>query len=245
MKKNWPMLVVLGLAGTACDSLLDPTVFHGAVDPECAGKLEGTPLAVQTPGDCVVQVCDGHGHARVDLSPEDVADDGNPCTKDECKNQEAVHATLNGSMAAEQVVGDCLVKQCNAEGVVVEVPDDTDTGETLECRAVSCENGVKVATNAQSGASCEGGASECNSDGLCVNWCNGDVGFRGRRCNTLGLTTMGQPRVISTTMAVGFGFRGLQWKYISGHARPWVWEIRYTRGVRLGVVGNLRRPCRS
>jgi hypothetical protein len=186
MKKNWPMLVVLGLAGTACDSLLDPTVFHGAVDPECAGKLEGTPLAVQTPGDCVVQVCDGHGHARVDLSPEDVADDGNPCTKDECKNQEAVHATLNGSMAAEQVVGDCLVKQCNAEGVVVEVPDDTDTGETLECRAVSCENGVKVATNAQSGASCEGGASECNSDGLCVNWCNGDVGFPGEALQYIG-----------------------------------------------------------
>jgi len=55
--------------------------------------LSGEPLSPdrQTPSDCLVLVCDGHGGTRLDPSPGDSVDDNNPCTDDECKDGAPVH----------------------------------------------------------------------------------------------------------------------------------------------------------
>ncbi|WP_437798509.1 hypothetical protein [Sorangium sp. So ce693] len=45
---------------------------------------EGTLLEEQTPGDCLVQRCDGRGGKQAMPAPADIADDGDDCTADAC-----------------------------------------------------------------------------------------------------------------------------------------------------------------
>lgn len=215
MKTNRLTWVVLGSMVAGCE--IYTPVFQDKHPPsECTGKPEGFPLAQQTTGDCMVQVCDGQGNARTDQSPEDVVDDGNPCTLDECRGKESVHLPNEGAMCdlmgvsacvagvcrasqctlenvpegtalEEQVVGDCRKKQCDGMGGVTEVSDDDDSGATLECSATWCDSGVKQAQAYGFGTPCGPGlASSCNNDGACVTWCSGAIGFPGEAVQFVG-----------------------------------------------------------
>lgn len=170
MKTKTLTLVALGSLVAGCG--FPPGVSWDKI-AECTGKPDGMPLAQQTPGDCVVLVCDGQGNKRVDLSPTDIVDDLNPCTIDECKAGEMMHTALpQGTTIAEQVAGDCHRAQCNGQGGVEDVVDDTDRGAVSECGSAYCDNGTKVTQNAPPSTECgAGGSSKCNGDGVCVSWC--------------------------------------------------------------------------
>jgi hypothetical protein len=80
----------------------------------------GTPLGMQTPGDCQIVVCDGNGGTTSQADNTDVpADDGNSCTSDTCSNGAPVHPALAAGTA------------CNTNGGVVcdgqAVPSCTQT----------------------------------------------------------------------------------------------------------------------
>ena len=46
----------------------------------------GTPVTMQTPGDCHKNVCDGMGGVTTTVDNNDVPDDSNPCTTDSCNS---------------------------------------------------------------------------------------------------------------------------------------------------------------
>jgi hypothetical protein len=73
-----------------------------------------------------------------------------------------------GSNAPTQVTGDCQTAQCDGQGGVVPVPDDTDLPPvTGACMASSCTNGQPAVFYSQAGTTC-GAGLVCNDVGQCV-----------------------------------------------------------------------------
>jgi cysteine-rich repeat protein len=88
----------------------------------CDGKPEGTALPQQTTGDCAAAVCDGYGKAKVIEDLAD-ADDGNPCTQDQCVGSLPTHTPLPEVPCYEGPadtagVGICEagIQKCDAQG---------------------------------------------------------------------------------------------------------------------------------
>jgi hypothetical protein len=97
----------------------------------------GTPVALQTGGDCHKSVCDGNGGVTQMADDADVQNDGNPCTGDSCNGGSIVHAPV--AMGT-----DCgAPKKCDATGNCAGCLGPTDCpGTDTECQSRTCSSGV-------------------------------------------------------------------------------------------------------
>jgi cysteine-rich repeat protein len=89
----------------SCTTVDDCTITEATcvVDRRCEDRrcvfdyaLFGTPLPSQKTGDCAEAVCDGQGGVTKLASPQEVEDDGNPCTEDTCSGIVVVHEPFHG-----------------------------------------------------------------------------------------------------------------------------------------------------
>ncbi|HEY2898946.1 MAG TPA: hypothetical protein VGL59_00110 [Polyangia bacterium] len=127
--------------------------------------------------DTTTDATDGGGDADVGGPP--------PCTvATECPGQdsECQHRTctagvcgtaneVTGKVLATQVIGDCHVRQCGANGVVAIVVDDKDIPDDINpCTTDACATGVPSHTAVAKDTTC-GGGKLCNATGQCVG-CN-------------------------------------------------------------------------
>lgn len=112
-----------GAAPQSCHAVEDCTGFHsecsfwlcvlGACELNFSDK--GTLTEANQPGDCRSLICDGNGGAQYAEAPDDIEDDGNPCTKDVCDGMEPVHQNkAPDTLCAEGVCdGNGLCVECN------------------------------------------------------------------------------------------------------------------------------------
>lgn len=121
--------------GVACANVEDcaPDVPEcreavACVESLCAFEdaISGKPLSIQQAGDCSAVVCDGSGNAIQIPAPQDVHDDGNPCTIDTCSGVTPVsllrsEAPCYSGPPGAAGVGICTmgIQQCDADGRLV------------------------------------------------------------------------------------------------------------------------------
>jgi hypothetical protein len=79
-----------------------------------------------------------------------------------------VHSPV-GTPLAQQIPGDCSVAQCDGQGGVQQVADDTDLPSSADpCSQKSCSNGEVVSVVQPEGTACDfGGGNVCNAEGAC------------------------------------------------------------------------------
>lgn len=149
-------------------------VLRSCVDGTCENVAvqDLVEIASQAAGDCRNVVCDGEGGEKYVNDVDDVYDDGNECTKDECNdgvpvNQPNSGAVCNtgfcdatGACVACLSANDCELEQlCTEQGYCIEktcIDDLKNNGETdVDCGGVNC-------------APCEDGAA-CASTDDCVS----------------------------------------------------------------------------
>ena len=132
--------------------------------------VAGTPTMMQTPGDCLKNVCDGNGAISSANDDTDVNDDSNPCTADGCSGGGvATHVPVATGTA-------CGVGQvCNAAGSCVGcVTAATCAGVDDECKTRTCIANVcgfsftaaGTPTAAQTAADCK--KNQCDGAGAIV-----------------------------------------------------------------------------
>lgn len=95
----------------------------------------GTPLAIQTAGDCVERQCDGAGGLTDAADDGDLADDGNDCTVETCSG-----GTPGSSDAAAGSA--CAAGLCDGAGTCVGCLDASDCGTDTACLTYECNLGA-------------------------------------------------------------------------------------------------------
>ena len=106
---------------------------------------QGTPVAAQTPGDCLKQVCDGVGRIVGIADDTDVPNDNNDCTADGCQGGIVHHdAVPEGSPC----VGPGSGQVCNSIGTCVQCLDGSNCPSQVctqawECAPATCGDGVQ------------------------------------------------------------------------------------------------------
>nr|HEX4314001.1 hypothetical protein [Kofleriaceae bacterium] len=93
------------------------------------------------------------------------------CDTVACTNHACVTTPLaSGTAVATQVAGDCKQRQCDGDGNIVDVADDTDVPAPVDCLVQSCSNGSAQHSPQPIGTGCGvGGALMCDGGGDCVN----------------------------------------------------------------------------
>jgi hypothetical protein len=144
----------------------------------------GTPLALQTAGDCHKSVCDGSGSTMQLADDSDVQQDGNPCTGDACSGGTIVHApvAMGTSCGAP--------KQCDAVGNCAGCLTPADcAGQDTECQTRTCTSGVCGLSFTPSGTAVASQAPNDCKKNVCdgagnvtVVADNGDVASDGVEC---------------------------------------------------------------
>jgi hypothetical protein len=168
--------------GTVCDAFGScvqcNTPAQCGADSECqqrscilnvcgtANRPFGTPLASQTPGDCMSNVCDGAGNSVSVADNADLpADDGNACTRETCVNGAPSHPAL-------PVDAPCPNGVCSNAATCVRCNSSSQCGPSTECAAVACTNNACLATYADAGL-----PITVQTPGDCrQNQCDGDGG---------------------------------------------------------------------
>jgi Divergent InlB B-repeat domain len=167
----------------ACVQCLNASDCSG-VDSECQTRTcnggfcgmsfaaKGTPVSNQTPGDCLVNVCDGSGDITAAVDDADIpADDGNQCTNETCVSGVPSHPSSAPGTSCSQNGG--LV--CDGSGACVPVNCTTASecpGSDDACQSRTCTNGVCGVFYSPNGTSCDDGnpctqTDTCQS-GLCL-----------------------------------------------------------------------------
>lgn len=156
----------------ACNTLAEcvakESVCHTAV--ECAADglcvfedpLDGTAITQQTVGDCTQVVCDGVGNTKTIPASDDIEDDQNPCTLDECMNGMPVHTPQL------QIQVDCYTGPIGTKDIGI------------------CKGGIRQCDNQGNLiGSCEGevvpGVEDCEA-GMLDEDCDGQVNEEGLAC---------------------------------------------------------------
>ncbi|WP_437737521.1 hypothetical protein [Sorangium sp. So ce1335] len=148
-----------------CPAPSEPCQIPACVDGRCgaAPLPEDTEIEPED-GDCQRTVCDGDG-ARVVVPVDEVPDDGNPCTVDECVGTTPRHSPQPGSSCPG---GECdETGRCVSSGPVRCV-DDLDCGLPTDCQHSLCIAGDCVEEPAESGTPCSAGLSVCDGAGQCI-----------------------------------------------------------------------------
>src|SRR5262249_49400865 len=113
-----------------------------------SNAAQGTPLASQTPGDCLVQQCDGMGGIQSADDNADVPVDGKQCTSDLC----AAGVPSNPAVPAGRPCSEGGGTMCNDSGTCVECLGAADCpGVDSECQQRTCTAGACGLSFAPSG----------------------------------------------------------------------------------------------
>ncbi|HVY49348.1 MAG TPA: lamin tail domain-containing protein [Minicystis sp.] len=130
--------------GAACKAPGDcPDPMNECVTRTCdaghcgtADAPAGTHLSAQTPGDCQVLECDGHGATQSANDDTDAPDDDNPCTADSCLNGAPHEAPVD----ANTPCGTMLL--CDGMGHCVGCTEpDQCPGSDDDCKQRTCDAG--------------------------------------------------------------------------------------------------------
>ena len=98
-------------------------------------QLAGTPVAMQTEGDCQVSQCDGAGAVVSVAADTDLPVDGNQCTDDICTAGTPSHPNTASGVACDENGG----QLCNGNGACVEcLTAATCPGQDTECQTRTC-----------------------------------------------------------------------------------------------------------
>lgn len=106
----------------------------------------GTPLAMQTAGNCQRAVCDGLGGTTAQDDDGDLPVDSNQCTGDVCTAGVPSNPALDAGTPCTQ--GGAV---CNGASACVECVTAADCGASTECRTFTCTNGTCGSTFTPSG----------------------------------------------------------------------------------------------
>jgi hypothetical protein len=128
--------------------------------------VRGTEVVAQTAHDCRKAVCDGEGNPIQVDDDADVADDGNPCTKDSCKDGSVLHTVEPAGTACEQHGG----TMCDGAGECVECVQASDCNSQVcqggACRPALCGNGQLDPGEAD--VDCGGSCGPCGPGAACT-----------------------------------------------------------------------------
>ena len=151
----------------ACAECVAATDCPGT-DTECSARTctanrcgvrftaAGTPLAVQTDGDCRRAVCTGAGGDEIILDDGDLPEDGDLCTVDVCT------AGTPSSSAVDPTDGSaCTVDACDPLTGVSNTAVDTSDG--IACTVDTCADDTGAITHTPRDASCDDGVA-CTVD---------------------------------------------------------------------------------
>jgi hypothetical protein len=188
----------------ACVQCVDASTCPGQ-DTECQTRTcinnacglgyaaAGTPLAMQTSGDCKKNTCDGTGGITTTSDDTDVPVDGNQCTSDVCTNGTPSNPPAAQNTACNQNGG----KVCTGSGACVDCNTGAECASGVcssnTCQAASCADGVK-----------NGGETDVDCGGAtCVACASGKTCLVGADCQTKVCTggICQSPSVSSTTPA--------------------------------------------
>ena len=149
---------------------------------------EGTPVAAQTPGDCLVSVCDAKGVVVVVADPSDGPSDGDDCTADVCVGGVPEHPLE----PAKSPCGQGYV--CDGLGACVECVDAGQCASRVcvkgACLPPTCNDSVE--NGAETDVDCGGGCAPCGQGQSCktggdctTSWCDAGVCQVATSCATL------------------------------------------------------------
>ncbi|MBK6920297.1 MAG: hypothetical protein IPH07_23055 [Deltaproteobacteria bacterium] len=104
-----------------------------------------TPLSIQQPGDCHLQVCDGEGGVTAGIDDTDLPVDGLECTSDTCDDGVPANDPLPPGSP-------CAAGVCDGLGGCVGCVDASDcNGQDSFCRAYLCQDGACTVADTASG----------------------------------------------------------------------------------------------
>jgi hypothetical protein len=105
------------------------------VNQQCdvAFEAQGTPLAIQPPGDCKLEQCDGNGGTESINDDSDPFDDSNDCTADTCNAGTPVNTPTPGASCGVGLV-------CDANGACAGCTVPSDCGADDFCKTRTCVN---------------------------------------------------------------------------------------------------------
>jgi hypothetical protein len=139
------------------------------------------------------KVCDGSSACVACVAASDCGAN-TECTTYSCTNHTCGSITLSpGSAAATQTAGDCIQRQCDASGAVVNATDPTDVpaSDNNQCTDEVCQGQTPAHTPTASGVACsQNGGHFCNGSSSCVecllaSTCSGtDTFCQTRACDT-------------------------------------------------------------
>lgn len=132
----------------------------------------GTPVDMQTPGDCKVDVCDGTGNVMTSNDDSDVFDDANACTMDTCLDGNPQHANVPVDSLCTQNGGSV----CDGNGTCVEcnVSAQCSSGicAATMCLPATCDDSIRNGTESD---------VDCGGD-VCLPCSGGDGCVSGTDC---------------------------------------------------------------
>lgn len=147
----------------ACPGADAPCRTRSCLAGTCGFVLvpQGDATAQQVPQDCRITVCDGQGEVLSLDYPQDILDDGNPCTEDVCDDGGPLNLDLPAGTQCDTGSGTL----CDGMGQCVEClqPDDCTSKvcQLNACIPATCADGV--ANGAETDIDC--GGIECNPCG--------------------------------------------------------------------------------
>ncbi len=150
-----------GMAGNCITATDCPGMDTECQSRTCVGgacglafQAAGTPLAMQTAGDCKVDQCNGAGMVMSVNDGNDTSSDSNDCTSDTCGNGVPVHAPLASGSACAQ--GGGMV--CDGAGLCVQCVTSAtcSSGACVNNLCQICTDGAK--NGDETGIDCGGGA---------------------------------------------------------------------------------------
>jgi hypothetical protein len=137
---------------------------------------DGVEVDDQIVGDCHVVVCDGAGKTKQNVADQDVKDDGNECTLDECEAGVEKHPFASAGTDC----GTGSATQCDGSGKCVGCITKADCAADTPCTTWACTSGVctqtfkGTTTPCGSTASCSSGTQtnpdKCNGAGACTDF---------------------------------------------------------------------------
>jgi hypothetical protein len=125
----------------------------------------GTPIMMQTTGDCQTAICDGMGNVGSQINAMDVpADDGNDCTGETCPMGFPSHPAHPQGTACSSGGGSV----CNGSGTCVQCNTAFDcAGTDTECQTRTCTSNTCGISFAAPGTPCTIGGTQCDGAGNC------------------------------------------------------------------------------
>ncbi len=150
--------------GAACQAGDSCAAVHTCEAGQCVGSsFAPASSACGPPG----AVCDGAGHCVECAAPTDCPGVDAACAGRTCVANRCGFGNLPAGTVLPSTPGSCQQEQCDGNGDVVSVADNTNTPSATTCLQGSCSNGRPTFTALAAETPC-GAGRVCNGGGACV-----------------------------------------------------------------------------